>query len=561
MVRVQEKNATARRVGIYVFDSWEDVCQSTKRSPALQRHNFESPFLPPAQEHVTSMLKSCISCGNRQSFSATSNKPDPCKLAQGGPCGLCLELESFDEEAQAILERLAEKRRTILEKINQRHDPFIQHLPVELASQIFSFCLPQQVFGHNPLLIPLMHSSGLRYIIPFNIVLGAICRAWRRIGWSTPRLWSTLPIRLHRCHSEVYKNLTLEWLARSAQTPLDIAIGYDHRGANVTPLTEENVDLWKPLIDIVNGCSSRWRTFNTDAPDLVLSYIKGDGRGTCILESLEVVGARRSPRRFSLTNATPAPSQLISRATPLSSIDIDLSNLTTVEIEGLCVNEWIVLLAKAPHLTTCEVGVLHPGQDKSLPPPKPMRHRGIRSLKISNQQSTEKFLDLLTLPSLVSLSYDSDYNSRKNVSTFLERSACNLRTLYDSTGRFRDLLVLAPHLQTLERLEYFMNPDDGAPLRRANGDGSTLLPNLREVLIHDGSVPWRHLVDFISLCPLKTLTVRVSGKAALVDEASARRLQDLFKNGYDIKISYRPFGENEDQDFLTWSVEAQISRI
>jgi len=74
---------------------------------------------------------------------------------EGGPCALCQELEYFDRGYHAILEGLAEQRRNILQRINESHDPFIQRLPLELASQIFAFCLPRQIFDPDPVCISL----------------------------------------------------------------------------------------------------------------------------------------------------------------------------------------------------------------------------------------------------------------------------------------------------------------------------------------------------------------------------------------------------------------------
>jgi len=115
------------------------------------------------------MLKSCTSCGH------LPPKPWPCELVNGGPCGPCHVLESFDKEAQAILKRLSEKH---LEKINKRHDPFIHHLPIELVSQIFISCLPDQALDQDACRISLLWDPlDCRCIQPFNIVLGAISQA------------------------------------------------------------------------------------------------------------------------------------------------------------------------------------------------------------------------------------------------------------------------------------------------------------------------------------------------------------------------------------------------
>ena len=509
-----------------------------------------------------------LSCGNSQDFSVTSPKPEPCKLVRGRPCTSCLELETFDREAQAILE---EDRRKILAEINQRHDPFIQRLPVELASQIFAFCLPPQDHEADPFYISLLWSNSKERIKPFNIVLGAICRAWRQVAWSTPDLWSTLPIALHRGNNKAYMELILEWLGRSGQTPLDVFLVYDRIAASV-PLTEEYVDEhYKPLIDIANGCSSRWRTFNLSGAGFVLAYITGDGQGTCILECLKIRGAydRSDSPRFSLTNAIPIPSQLLSSAMPLRSIGIDWSNLITIEIGDLYVNEFLVLLRWAPRLTRCTLNSLEDGSDEHLPPPTPTHHHTLRELDIRMldlRQTAEQLLNLLILPSLSSLLYDSKYNSLENVVAFLDRSASRLTTFSDLNGDFHDLLVLAPHLQALERLEYPGSSVGGVQLPiRGDEIGQNIFPNLRQLLLHSRPIVWCLLADLILLCPLKTLTIHVEhfnpgDKKFWMDEESACRFQDFIKNGYNIKITYRLRGEKEVRDLLAWSAQSRMSQ-
>jgi len=520
---------------------------------------------------VARMMKNCTSCGDVQIFSVTSPKPDPCKLANGRPCASCFELENFDREAEAILERLSEDRRKILAKINRDHDPFIQRFPLELASRVFDFCIPPQDTYRYPRFIPLLwNASKSQYIKPFNIVLGAICQAWRQVAWSTPELWSTLPISLHRCGNRTYKGLVLEWLGRSAQTPLDVFL-VDNDVAGSVPLTEEYVEVWKPFIDIANGCSSRWRSFHIHASDLVLSYITGDGQGTCILECLRVSLAesehQRSSHRFSLTNAIPMPSELYSIAMPLRSIDIDWSNLITIEIGGLYVNEFLALLRWAPRLTRCKLLDLQDGQDEALLLPTPTCHHILHTLEIEalhNQRTAEQLLGLLNLPSLISLFFDSVVNSVENVATFLDRSACRLTTLNDIDGNFHKLLALAPHLQALERLEY---PGDfgSVTIQEKNELGPNILPNLRRILICGGQIPWCLWADLIVSCPPKPLSIHVEGldshvEDLLIDKGSTRRFQDLIKNGYDIEITYRLWDEGE-RDLLAWSVERQSSGL
>ena len=189
---------------------------SMPRRARLHSQQYYTYFLNAALRgmHTTLMLTTLS-----QTYSTSGSqlfKPGPasCKLMEGGPCTLCLELDEFDREYQATLASLTKRRRDILKRINQRHDPFIQYLPLELASKVFAFCLPQQVFDSDPVEISLFwDASKGSNITPFNIVLGSICQSWRRIAWSTPDLWSTLPIRLHRWYESTRVDLTLNGLA------------------------------------------------------------------------------------------------------------------------------------------------------------------------------------------------------------------------------------------------------------------------------------------------------------------------------------------------------------
>ena len=496
---------------------------------------------------------------------------------QGGPCALCQDLEEFDRGYQAILESLAEQRRNILQKINERHDPFIQRLPLELASRVLAFCLPRQIFDQKSIDISLLwdHSKGLN-IKPFNIVLGSICRSWRRIAWSTPDLWSILPIRLHNLE-QTQVDLTLEWLSRSAQTPLDVAVWYGSRATVSEGVTEANIDLWKPLIDIVNGCSSRWRTFVVDAPELMHSYIVGNGEATSILECLQVgppYPNQRVSTGFSLTNALPMPSKLVLNTVPLRLIDIGWSNLTTVRVKGIFLDESLVLLQLTPRLITFQISWPLTGRDESLPAPSPTIHHTLQCfdiLELAEMQMAHQLLDFLTLPSLLDLSYASDLNSVENVSAFLQRSGCRLTTLHieaiDDPDHLSEL-ALAYDLQTLENLVFhgfhesflrFLNepPDEQ--------DGSIFLPNLHRIEIRDVQKvekTWSALADlFLSHSPkalsihFEILPINPKKKTSWVDKETALRFQDLVQKGHDIRIIGRIRGEKEERDLLQWFVE------
>jgi len=520
----------------------------------------------------TTQSQFCSTCGSRSDSYATDlPKPRPCKLVQGGSCALCRELDDFDIGYQAILQDLTQQRRNILQRINERHDPFIQRFPFEIASQVFVFCLPRQLFDSNPATLSLVwDDSKDSSITPFNIVLGSICQSWRRIAWSTPNLWSTLPIRLHRCDRKTQMDLTLEWFGRSAHIPLDVTVAYDLDSIPLAPdLTEENIGLWKPLIDIVNGCSSRWKTFVMDVPELVHSYVVGNGEPTSILERLKLGGPdffRRLPIGFSLTNALPMPSELVSGAVPLRLIDIGWSNLTTVRITNFYINECLVLLQWAPRLITFTINGLQRGLDETLPAPAPTTHNTLICLDIFDLDEWQ-LLNFLTLPSLMDLSYNSDSNALDDVTAFLQRSGCRLTELRIEAYDLDKITetMMASNLQALENLEYHGNLDDclyclNKPTNR--DDAPISLPNLHKLAIWDRPRNWSGLADLFQSRPLGTLAIHLTcriSENARVDQESALRFQDLIKKGHDITVMGLLMGENgKEHDLLPWIIEVWV---
>ena len=78
-------------------------------------------------------------------------------------------------------------------------------------------------------------------------------------------------------------------------------------------------------------------------------------------------------------------------------------------------------------------------------------------------------------------------------------------------------------------------------------------------------------VTFLVVSPEDTLSssdllqyINPKEESLWVDQESARRLQDLFRNSLNIKIACRFRGEDseeEDYDFLVWSVQTRMSQI
>jgi len=184
-------------------------------------------------------------------------------------CGDAVEEESDprDElaELDALLERLTLKRYDLKRKINRLHSPIVRHLPPDVMSTIFEFCLPD--FAVHQL-----YPTQRGLSIPLS--LGAICSYWRDIAWSAPCLWSSLIVRVPGV-LPMATSVAQEWLARSGRLPFSIRI-----------LSTSYNNAVSALADIVNQYSTRWSNLDLYMPEYYYQYFHATDNHAPILKSI-----------------------------------------------------------------------------------------------------------------------------------------------------------------------------------------------------------------------------------------------------------------------------------
>ncbi|KAK7048061.1 hypothetical protein R3P38DRAFT_3307022 [Favolaschia claudopus] len=134
-----------------------------------------------------------------------------------GPEAELVRLEAEIELTENVLKQLKARRTSLKEPIDA-HKALIspvRRLPEDILEEIFSSCLPS---NHNAL----MDSAEA------PLLLGRICRVWRRVAYSTPRLWSSIHIPGSFGASPlVLTNLSKQveaWLERSAACALSVSL-------------------------------------------------------------------------------------------------------------------------------------------------------------------------------------------------------------------------------------------------------------------------------------------------------------------------------------------------
>ncbi|KAJ7311470.1 hypothetical protein DFH08DRAFT_1087834 [Mycena albidolilacea] len=119
-------------------------------------------------------------------------------------------------------------------------------LPPEVLAEIFFFCLP---FDEDLLVTPDPGSAPL--------VLCAVCRQWRSVALSTPKLWSSIVFESDLVDigistpesAALYVDFCHEWLSRARSAPLSLQLY--NCAANPAAVNS--------LLEIISGLSQQWQ--------------------------------------------------------------------------------------------------------------------------------------------------------------------------------------------------------------------------------------------------------------------------------------------------------------
>ena len=330
-------------------------------------------------------------------------------------CGDAIEEGSdlWDElaELDALLERLRIKRYNLRKRINRLRSPIVHKLPPDVMSTIFEFCLPDFA-DHQLYPYPIEDLS-----IPLS--LGAICSFWRDIAWSTPRLWSSLVVRVPSRHdSHMATGIAQEWLDRSGHLPLSIRI--------ISPSYNNAVSA---LADIVNQYSTRWSDLDLYIPDYYYQHFRAIDNHAPILKSIRFHRSDDAMNLFFQPLTCPRLERANLSMFPVNGTNIQWDNLTHLTLHSMSTIDSFLILRKTPRLVFCKV-------TGSFPEDRVPRIIGapvltsLRSLHLMTTSSAEYFLNNLKTPDLEEFSLPKYYNpsSMEVITSFLGRSACLLHS-------------------------------------------------------------------------------------------------------------------------------------
>jgi hypothetical protein len=295
---------------------------------------------------------------------AVTWKVRPCVKRDGGPCLLCQE----DMELERKIEELQDRRRNLQMHMNASHDPFVLAFPPEISSHIL--LLSKEEWGYSDV-----------EKLPMPFLLGTVCRGWRQLVRSTPRLWTTLSFTLAKPTKISLFEAVRDWLQLSGGLPLTIWIS-KYRGEN--PVSPE---IYRPVIDVLNQHSGRWYELGLfiSAPDF--KHFCGSSSPSILYNLditnngyLDIDGLLPTFRM----NFKPSPTYLTIQSIRLSASDIGWSNLTYLSMEDTAFNVCIEAIRQAPLLESCTLSNCHSAPRDASTPRKIARHVHLRKLYLDS---------------------------------------------------------------------------------------------------------------------------------------------------------------------------------
>ncbi|KIM46570.1 hypothetical protein M413DRAFT_441656 [Hebeloma cylindrosporum] len=335
-------------------------------------------------------------------LNALSGTPHRCPSQSnvGRMCDDCSKLEDIDREIADTLSNLAKRRRALISKINQNHDPYSHRLPSEIASQIFMFYKDSIVNSEaQKTAMPIPYTDPLGSLLQ----VATVCKTWREIMFATPDLWTTINIFAYAIPISLHAELAEQWLSRSGALPLCITV-YCNPYLGYNTEREIHPDELSPLFEILRRYNTQWRKLTLYIPTDFYSSFQGDLTGAPILETFRLLPPEEFTTNFHqlLLPDTPQLVNLEISSPRLIDIKLEWNGLTHFEAEAVSVDEILYLLQWAPFLVLFKAGGVNDLEVYGIPD-KPITHLSLKELHFAPDVDLEGInilFDRLLLPAL-----------------------------------------------------------------------------------------------------------------------------------------------------------------
>ncbi|KAJ7118586.1 hypothetical protein C8R43DRAFT_96126 [Mycena crocata] len=390
------------------------------------------------------------------------------------------ELRARLTEIDAGIHRKMQERVAVQSQLDATVYPVLT-LPIEIVSEIFIHCIPP---GDAKVLLA---------EAPW--VLLKVCRAWREIALSTPRLWNTLNIQAATFARRVYwwPSLAVDWLSRARSNPLSLTLRHP-------PIEDETDTVFQPDYAFLRQIASRLECLTVlgmeqeveiNMPDSNLDYTPGSFP---LLKRL--VFGPWDPESsiydcwFAFFLDAPQLRELVILAeVRVSRVLLPWHQLTKFTGSNFELEECLEVLRLAPELEECTFAVQF-GCD--APSSCSLTHLRLQSLTLLPDREGDCWgyiLQYLTLPSLNSLQISPSDFSGEFFEKFLSRSSAPLRRVSITPDRWFNFDEWEKCFRLMSDLEELhlgcLEVEFQTDFMKAFGTSEDkLLPRLRHLLVH-----------------------------------------------------------------------------
>ena len=363
------------------------------------------------------------------------------------------DLEAEIDLINVAIQDLSDKRRSLQTQRNSKL-PFF-NLSVEICVVIFSFAC---------------HKGGLsrdwnRELVATPLVISGVCRAWRDMAHSAPRLWSSVSLRIDPSTkgSAIQAELLDQWLRLAQALPLSITITFKGKDA------EGGVIHWTRLptnvISVAASYSHQWESLDIFLPSAWATTLRSTIGRIPNLKSLSLQGLPYKDESFSSFSETFLDAPKL-RTVVLASENMSVG-LPYHQLEKLTISRsfkptsCLAVLKKCSNLTFCKI-YEGPEQDSDAAyvhwqpaQPTSVQLSKLVSLEIISFQPS-RFLAYLVAPALEDIGVALKEVSEVEVfCSFLNRSNAILKRLsiigyMPQEEHLLMMLDTLPHLSHLE---------------------------------------------------------------------------------------------------------------
>lgn len=407
-----------------------------------------------------------------------------------------IDLRQLDDDIdhiQSVLDELLRNRKQLSE-YRRNHEPLlssIRHFPPEILSHIFMLSLPLSPNYDWQLDFADVPAARTAVMLP-----GQVCKHWRAIALSTPRLWSSSFIKLGCCSSG-HMALTQSWLARSGSCPLSITLTASH---------------FEPTFSHLDTQSDRWQFLNFSTTVPLLDSLRLVRDHLSSLETLLIVCVLPFGELLNTFEIAPRlRSLLVGRNVALSGLRIPWSQLTYCSLQSvsLTIDRCRELLQQSPNLNVCTLELHNPASSHDRPF---IQHDHLHILYITATIDLEPLFDNLSLPALQAFSCDLHNTNvqQPRLLSFLSGSSSFLVLLiltaqFDEVLSEDDMITCLQSLSSLKELSLRFQHAHTAltksllfQLTRGALENGSVLPKLEAITldVHTVSIG-ESLVDMI----------------------------------------------------------------